>query len=210
MKCKIYSISLSFNSSTWQLQFSMQYFHKFNLYDYRMAIFSYLVDYWMNSWSEDGFNFGPKVPTLDYDFSEKELGQIFARRRELIKHFSSIDTINKLLWLWFGINDKTFEYLCAYFAERELWYSTDIRWGFTDQWIDVSGCRGTKTQPEFIAIQCKQWNVWRISERGMSEIYEKMAHTKSEHNAKLLLATSSYVDYRGMDANRRQYGYLGL
>lgn len=30
----------------------------------------------------------------------------------------------------------------------------------------------------------------------MSEIYEKMEHAKNEHNAKLLLATSSYVDYR--------------
>lgn len=29
----------------------------------------------------------------------------------------------------------------------------------------------------------------------MNEIYEKMAHAKNEHNAKLLLATSSYVDY---------------
>lgn len=53
----------------------------------------------MSDSSEAGFDFGPKTPTLDYDFSEKELGQIFARRRELIKHFTNIDKINKLLWL---------------------------------------------------------------------------------------------------------------
>ena len=165
-----------------------------------MVKYRYPWDYWSADSKPFRFDFGPKLPNLDQTFSKKEFGQIHAHRRELINNgFTSLDTINKLLWLWFGIDDKAFECLCAYFTELELGYNTDIRGGFLDKGIDVSGCRGPKSSPEFIAIQCKQWNSWNISEPGISKIYNKMAHARIEHNARLLIATTNYLSNPAWD-----------
>lgn len=155
--------------------------------------------YQINNTEKTNYKFGPCLPDIDYLFNKKTLWQIFARRTELKKHFSNIDLINKLLWLWFWINDKEFEYLCAYFLEREFWYITDFRGWFQDNWIDISGIIGTKNEPKYIAAQCKQWNTWNINEKGIATIYEKMSFANNEHNAQLIIATTNYLSLSAWD-----------
>jgi hypothetical protein len=33
------------------------------------------------------FDFGPKLPALEYSYNDKQFGQLHARRKELKKHF---------------------------------------------------------------------------------------------------------------------------
>ncbi len=145
-------------------------------------------------WETGNFNFWENTPDLVYNFEKDDLGQVFARHHELRECMKHIPTVNILLWLGFWITDKEFEYLCAYFLEREFGYKTNVRWWFQDHWIDISWVKGTKENPEFIAMQCKQWNSWKINSRWASEVYWKMADVKHTHQAKLFLATLNYLN----------------
>lgn len=126
------------------------------------------------------FDFGYRTPALTYDFSEIIASQIFSQWKNLINN-KHIDDINILLWLWFGISDSDFEYLCAYFLEREFGYSTVITEWYNDDWIDINGIRNFNRNTEYISMQCKKRNSDVTNSSWAFENYNLTSKNENKH-----------------------------
>lgn len=67
--------------------------------DWRLSLNSESrIQNWIVGWMGN-YRFGKSTPNFIYNFSEKELDQIFDRRSELEDHFQDDNTIDVLLWL---------------------------------------------------------------------------------------------------------------
>lgn len=119
--------------------------------------------------------------------------KILAHKKKLYKFFKNKESVDILIKLWHELSPKEYEYFIAYTFEKLLWYKTFVIGGFQDWWIDIKWAKKVDWEFEYIAIQCKRWNVFNIKEKDIKQFYGSVADIKNIHWTKLFFATTNYL-----------------
>lgn len=120
--------------------------------------------------------------------------KIEKHRKRLSRYLKDTGDIDILIKLWHELTSKEYEYFIAYIFNKILWYTTFVTWGFNDWGIDIKWAkRGDDWKLEYIAIQCKRWNVFNVKEKDIKQFYASTVDAKYEHWVKLYFATTNYL-----------------
>ena len=112
------------------------------------------------------------------------------------------------MWDIGNMSNDEFNNMVAWRFQQD-WYETVITDGYEDGWIDIKGTKGTKENPEYIAVQCKKWRFDPIWENEIAKFYGKPKTQEAiKHWSQLIFITSSYFTQRAYELAEKYNIYL--
>lgn len=133
---------------------------------------------------------------LFFEAGSPEIEEAKARRKaKLFKYVDQDESkIDFLLKISYDLTPLGFDYFIAYFLERHYGYTMFVTDGYGDGGIDIKGAKDAEDGArEYIAVQCKRWNVYSINELEMAAFYGRIADIVHTCRCKPYYATTNYL-----------------
>lgn len=134
------------------------------------------------------------INELETKISDIKFDKIENQRKRLLRYLKDEEKVDILIKLWHELSPKQYEYFIAYIFNKILGYTTFVTWWLDDWWIDIKWAKKcVNWELEYIAIQCKRWNVFNVKQKDIKEFYWSVADIKYKHKAKIFFATTNYL-----------------
>lgn len=153
---------------------------------------SFLKTIFNSFWSNQSLD-SSLINELELTSLELKIDKIENQRKKLLRYLKNEENVDILIKLWYELSPKEYEYFISYIFSKIWWYKTFVTWWFDDWWIDIKWAKLVNWKLEYIAVQCKRWNIFNIKQKHIKEFYWSVADIKYRHNVKIYFATTNYL-----------------